>query len=75
MDTRKADGATPLITHSAAGNREVVQELIDQKANVDLQDNKGWSALMVASRNGNVEIVQSLIFAGAIPDLKNKEVS
>ena len=75
MDTKKASGSTPLIIHSATGNKEVVQELIAQKANINLQDNEGWSALMVASRNGNLEIVQALIFAGAIPDLKNKEVS
>ena len=75
MDTKKANGSTPLIVHSAAGNKEVVQEFIAQKANVDLQDNEGWSALMAASRNGNLEIVQALIFAGTIPDLKNKEVS
>ena len=53
----------------------MVQELIEWKANVDLQDNHGWSALMVASQNGHFEIVQCLLSAGAIPDLKNKEVS
>ena len=57
VDTRKADGSTPLIVHSAANNREVVQELIEWKANVDLQDNHGWSALMVASQN---DILRSL---------------
>ena len=70
-----ANGSTPLIIHSAAGNREIVEELVRLKANVDLQDNEGWSALMVASRNGYVEIVQSLVYAEAIVDLKNKEVS
>ena len=74
MDALKADGSTPLIVHASRGNKEVVQELINQGANVDKQDNDGWSALMVASRNGNMEIVQVLISAGAIPDLKNKEV-
>ena len=74
MDIRNANGSTPLIIHSAAGNRELVRELIAQRANVDLQDDEGWSALMVASQNGNLEIVQALIFAAAIPDLKNKEV-
>ena len=74
MDAQKANGSTPLIVHSAAGNKEVVQGLIEQRANVDIQDNDGWSALMVASQNGHIKIVQSLIYAGAIPDLKNKEV-
>lgn len=75
VDARKASGSTPLIVHSSAGNAEVVQALIEEKANVDIQDNDGWSALMVASRSGFIAIVRSLIYAGAIPDLKNKEVS
>ena len=76
IDTRRlVDGCTPLIIHTAAGNKEIVQELIKWKANVDLQDSNGWSALMFASQNGNTEIVQDLVFAGAIPDLKSKEVA
>ena len=75
VDIRKADGRTPLLVHTAFGNKEVVQELIEQKANVDLQDNDGWSALMIASKYGYIMIVQQLIFAGAIPDLKSKDVS
>ena len=74
MDARKANGSTPLIAHCAAGNKEVIEKLIEQRANVDIQDNDGWSALMVASQRGHIEIVRSLIYAGAIPDLKNKEV-
>lgn len=74
MDARKANGSTPLIVHSAAGNKEVVEKLIERRANVDIQDNDGWSALMVASQRGHIEIVRPLIYAGAIPDLKNKEV-
>ena len=60
VDTRRANGRTPLIVHTAADNKDVVQELIEQKANVDLQDNDGWSALMVASNNGYIVIVQCL---------------
>ena len=75
VDTRKADGRTPLIVHTALGNKEVVQELIEHKANVDLQDDDGWSALMIASNRGFIVIVQQLVYAGAIPDLKSKDVS
>ena len=74
MDYRKANGSTPLIVHSSAGSKEVVQALIEETANVDVQDDNGWSALMIASRSGHIEVVRSLIYAGAIPDLKNKEV-
>ncbi len=38
VDERRGDGATPLIVHTEAGNRKVVQELINHDANVDLQD-------------------------------------
>ena len=74
MDAQKANGSTPLIVHCGAGNKEVIVKLIEQRANVDIQDNDGWSALMVASQRGHTEIVQCLIYAGAITDLKNKEV-
>ena len=75
MDCRKANGSTPLIVHSSAGNKEVVQALIEEKANVNVQDDDGWSALMIASRVGHIDVVRALIYAGAIPDLKNKEVA
>lgn len=74
VDAVRADGRTPLIFHTASDNKEVVQELIKLKADVNLQDNDGLSALMVASQNGYMKIAQCLIFAGAIPDLKSKEV-
>ena len=76
VDTRGlVNGRTPLIVHTASGNMDIVQELIKWKANVDLQDNDGWSALMLASQKGFTEIVQCLVFAGAIPDLKSKKVA
>ena len=37
VDACKANGSTPLIIHSSAGNTEVVQVLIKEKANVDWQ--------------------------------------
>ena len=74
VDTTREDGATPLIVHSAARNKEVVQELIEQKASIDLQDKNGWSALMVASQNGHQQIVKVLCDCGAQLELKNKEV-
>ncbi len=38
VDVTRGDGATALIVHTEAGNKEVVQELINWDANVDLQD-------------------------------------
>ena len=38
VDERRGDGATPLMVHVESGNKNVVQELINHDANVDLQD-------------------------------------
>ena len=53
----------------------MVKELLSLKANVDLQDAKGYSALIHASKGGSWEIVQILLANGAILDLKEREVS
>ena len=47
------------------GRAEVVDILIAAKANVNLIDQNGESALMWAARVGNIEIVNSLLNAGA----------
>lgn len=38
--------------------------LLDHKANVDYQDHRGWTALMVAAHRGHVEIVYLLLKDG-----------
>ena len=74
VDTRNGDEATPLISHARQDHLEVVWELIRQRANIDLQDSQGYSALMLAADRGNLEMVQVLIMNGAILDLKEKKV-
>ncbi len=39
----------------------VVKMLIENKAMVNLQEEDGWSPLMVASQNGHIDVVQMLI--------------
>ena len=73
-ERRGGDGSTPLLLHAGTGNHDVVAELVRLRANVDLQDHAGVSALMKSATAGHLEIVQSLIVAGAVLDLKNKEV-
>lgn len=53
---------------------DIVKELVRMRANVDLQDKKGYSALMVAAERGNLELVQVLVVNGSILDLKEKMV-
>ena len=56
---------------SKNGHTEVVKLLHDYGAQVDLQDNDGWSALMFASDNGHTEVIKLLHEHGAQVDLQN----
>ena len=75
IDCRNSTGATPLISHTVSGRLEVVKKLVMLKANIDLQDQLGYSALMVACKMGHVDLVRLLIGHGAILDLKERDVS
>lgn len=48
------------------------RENIVKQANLDLQDDYGWTALILAACNGREDIVDSLIKAGANKDIKDK---
>ncbi len=48
------------------GYTEVVEKLIEAKANVDMQEkDDGWTALICAAKNGHIEIVELLLQRGA----------
>ena len=42
-----------------------VQLLLDHEAELDFQDNRGWSAMMIAANMGHPGVVDILIKAGA----------
>lgn len=44
---------------------KMIQLLLDQDAALDLQDNRGWSAMMTAASMGHSGVVEILIKAGA----------
>jgi ankyrin repeat protein len=52
---------------------ELVDELISKKANLDLTDGNGMTALMLAVQFTNVEMVKKLVSAGANKALKCKQ--
>ncbi len=56
---------------SQYGNHEIVEELLSQNADVDLQNNKGWSSLMSASKNGHEKVVNLLVGKDANINLQN----
>jgi len=64
---------TPLIKATKAGDSSAVQKLIDAGANINEQDNKGYTALFHAIEYGRSEIVKSLISKGANIEQKDLE--
>lgn len=52
---------------------ELLDELINKKANLDLTDGNGMTALMLAVQFTNVEMVKKLVSAGANKALKCKQ--
>lgn len=64
----------PLIALAARlGHTEIVQTLLDRGADVDAQDEIGFTPLMEAARDNRVETVKMLIAAGANIDHRSKE--
>ena len=45
--------------------------MIEFKADLNIQDKDGWSALMYASSRGNEDVAKTLVDAGARLDLRN----
>ena len=56
VDLQKENGWCALMSASQNGHTEVVKILLENGAQVDLQNN-GFSALMIASLNGHAEVV------------------
>jgi ankyrin repeat protein len=60
------DGATALYLAALNGNDDVVKALINQGANVNVADHKGWTPLMSATKKGHLTTVQALLGAPRI---------
>ncbi len=50
---------------SCYGHVEIVNELINAGANIEMEDKDGWTSLMCASYYGKIKVVNELIKAGA----------
>ena len=64
---------TPLMMAVDNGSMEMVEQLIARKANLNLQDERGRSALMHATAARQTQIAQRLLQAGADATLKDKQ--
>lgn len=64
---------SPLKFVAQAGDVQALQAVITQGGiNLDIQDDRGYSALMVTAMKGHVEAFQLLLYAGADVKLSNK---
>ena len=55
------------------GHARVAELLLDRGANIDAQNNMGWSALHCASHKGHEEVVKLLLWRGASVKLRSDE--
>ncbi|MBQ3024181.1 MAG: ankyrin repeat domain-containing protein [Spirochaetaceae bacterium] len=60
-----SDRQTALVFASNRGHFDVVKMLLDRNANINAQDDKGWTALSEASYRGHLDIVDLLLKKGA----------
>jgi len=69
------EGQTALIYASEYGYSEIVKLLVDVQADVNIQKNNGWTALILASTysntSSNIETVKLLIDAQADINIRN----
>jgi hypothetical protein len=61
----KYSGGTPLHLAAGFGHKEVVQLLLDFKAEVDAKNKNGYTPLYVAARSGQKDVVELLLAHGA----------
>lgn len=62
---------TPLMAAAVKGNKEIVQVLLENRANPNITDPSGTTALIYATIFKQYEIVEMLIKASAVLDLKD----
>jgi ankyrin repeat protein len=71
INARDHNGNTPIIWAAAQGKFEVVELLIDQGADVKIQNFAGETALFMAAAEGYDQICRLLVEHGANPNQKN----
>ncbi|XP_065343629.1 serine/threonine-protein phosphatase 6 regulatory ankyrin repeat subunit B-like [Cloeon dipterum] len=70
INRQDKDGKTALHYAAKEGNLGIVQQLLSQRADVQLKDHNGWTALHYAILTNNQDLVQKLLDNGA--DIESK---
>ncbi|MBE6463625.1 MAG: ankyrin repeat domain-containing protein [Alphaproteobacteria bacterium] len=68
---KKVDKA--LIEATIEGNIEEVRSLLENGADVNTQDDKGWTPLMFAAKSQDVEMAKLLMENGADNEIRNED--
>lgn len=72
IESRAADGSTPLIIAALNGRAEQVAELIALGADVNASNSWGLTPLMAAASEGTPDVLSPLLDASANPDAKDQ---
>lgn len=65
VNTKNAQGISPLLWAVTKNNLSLVKTLLSYGADPNTQDNQGWTPLILASQNNNLSIVKILVSKGA----------
>lgn len=71
INKQNIGGATALHIASRIGNYEIANILIKKGADLDIQDNEGWTPIMRASSSAYHDLVKLLIDSGSKTDIIN----
>ena len=61
------------VVHPMNGHTEVAKLLLDHDAQVNMQDNGGWSTLMYTSSKGHTEVAKLLLDHDAQVNMQNND--
>ncbi|KAJ8942584.1 hypothetical protein NQ314_010040 [Rhamnusium bicolor] len=72
--TQNKEGDTSLILANVKGFREIVELLIQNKANIEHENNARDTALTLAAKKGFDEVVELLLVKNANTEHKNRKI-
>ena len=73
IDSRRSDGATPLMIAACRGRLDAFSVLIERKSDPTLKNNDGWTLLQYAAQGGNDIIIEKLLSLGLDIDSRRSD--